>query len=45
MRATDLKFRSPKERTAEYRATSVAYDGRILAFKEPKNKNVHLIRS
>ena len=30
MRATDLGFRSPKERTAEYRIPVVTFDGRLL---------------
>ena len=34
MRPTNLGFRSPKERTAEYNFPSVTFDGRYLAFKQ-----------
>ena len=40
MRPTDLKFRSPKERTGEFTDPNVAYDGRKLIFKLPVSKKI-----
>lgn len=37
MRPTNLGFRSPKERTAEYRHPIVTFDGRILPFLKLNN--------
>jgi hypothetical protein len=38
MRPTDLGFRSPKERTAEYNYPSVTFDGRALPLLSLANK-------
>ena len=37
MRPTNLGFRSPKERTAEYRNPIVTFDGRALPFLQQNN--------
>jgi hypothetical protein len=42
MRPTNLGFRSPKERTAEYSNPNVTYDGRLLPFIQPKHSTMPL---
>jgi hypothetical protein len=42
MRPTNLGFRSPKERTAEFSNPSVTYDGRLLPFLQPKHSTMPL---
>jgi hypothetical protein len=37
MRATNLQFRSPKEKTSEYTLTQVTFDGRILPLLQKNN--------
>ena len=37
MRATDLQFRSPKEKSSEYTLTQVTFDGRILPLLQKNN--------
>jgi len=44
MRPTNLGFRSPKERTAEFSNPSVTYDGRLLPFLQPKHSTMPLSR-
>ena len=39
MRPTNLGFRSPKERTAEYNLPSVTFDGRSLPFLNPVTRS------
>ena len=39
MRPTDLNFRSPKEKTGEYRVLDKTYDGRTLNFPDYKLSN------